>query len=1068
MPPVAGPFAEGHSIGPCRRTRPDPGNGTMTTPPVADSPPPDRPAGLIAVFAGHPVACNLLMAIMILAGAWALTRLNTQFFPTFDIEIIGVTVTWTGASAEDMEAAITEPIERELLGLDSVRRMTSSSNRGSAVVVLEYEEGSDIDIALDQVKERVASIRNLPGAADEPVITRVINYEPVARLLVTGRDGQNLRPIVREIERELIELGIAKVDIFGLPAEEIAIQVPSAALRELDMSLADVARRVAATSVDLPAGSIGRDETTKQLRTLDQQRDEAGFERLALRSGDDGRFLALGDVATVERRARKGEVRTTFEGRPAVSLLLSRAETSDSLESARILHDWLEGRRGGWPPGVEVAPYDESWQQIRERTTLLLVNGAGGLVLVIAVLYLFLNARVAFWVAVGIPVSFMATLGVLHGLGGSINVVSLFALIMAFGIIVDDAIVVGEDALAKRQAGGEPLAAARDGARRMLAPVLASSLTTIAAFMPLMLVGGIIGKILFDIPLVVICVIVASVIESFLVLPGHLHHTFRRSEGARAGALRRGLDDAFGRFRDGAFRRLVTAAVRRPWTTLSGAVAVLLLTVGLVQGGRLAFDFFPTPEGQILIAGASFVAGTPPERAEKFIGHLEHTLKETEAHFGEALVELAVARLGEQGDQFASLRVQLVGPDGRETRNTEFIAAWRERIEPAPGLESLSLTEVRDGPPGRDVEVSLTGNDPGALKAAALELASVLVTVPGVSGIEDDMPFGQEQFIVRLTPQASALGLTASDVGEQLRAAYDGRVAQIFQHQGEEIEVRVVLPDDERNDVASLDNLAVALPGGGVMPLLTAVDIETRRGFDILRHENGRLAVKVSADVDPAVTNANAVIADLTAGPLPAVAGRHGVDWSFKGRQEDQAETLGDMAWGAGLALALIYLVLAFVFASWGWPLVVMSVIPFGLVGAIAGHWLMGINLTILSMIGFFGLSGIVVNDSIILVSFYKEMKARGLPWRDSIVDAACLRLRAVLLTSLTTIGGLTPLMFETSVQAQFLIPMAVSIAFGLAFATFLVLLLVPALLTLHESVATRFERQTPQAAQAG
>ena len=1010
--------------------------------------------GLVAGFAGHPVACNLLMAIMLLAGAWSLTRLNTQFFPTIDVAFITITVGWTGASAEDMEAAITEPIERELLGLDSVREMISNSNRGHARITVKYEEGSDMDVALDEVKERVASIRNLPGEADDPVIKRVINYEPVARLLVTGRDGQNLRPIVREIERELIHLGIAKVDIIGLPAEEIAIQVPSAALRELDMSLADVARRVAATSVDLPAGSIGRDETSKQLRMLEQARDEADFEHLALRSGGDGRYLALGDVATVERRARKGEIRTTFEGRPSVSLLLRRAETSDSLESARILHDWLDGRRGQWPPGVEVAPYDESWEQIRERTMLLLKNGAGGLVLVIAVLYLFLNARVAFWVAVGIPVSFMAALGVLWALGGSINMVSLFALIMAFGIIVDDAIVVGEDALTKRQAGAAPLAAARNGAKRMLAPVLASSLTTIAAFMPLMLVGGTIGKIMFDVPLVVICVIIASVIESFLILPGHLHHTFRRSEGTRVSAFRRWFDDAFERFREGTFRRLVAVAVRRPLTTLSCALTALLLTVGLVRGDRLAFNFFPTPEGQILFAKVSFAAGTPRERVERYIGHLEHTLKETEAHFGEELVELAVARLGQQGDQFASLRVQLVGPDDRETRNTEFITAWHERIEPAPGLESLSLTEARPGPPGGDVEVSLTGSNPDALKAAALEIAAVLAMVPGVSGIEDDMPFGQEQLIVRLTPQARALGLTVSDVGEQLRAAYDGRVAQIFQHEGEEIEVRVVLPDRERDDIASLDNLAVALPGGGVMPLLTAVDIETKRGFDILRHSDGKLAVRVSADVDPTVTSSNAVVADLIAGPLPSLAGRYGFDWSFKGRQEDQAETLADMAWGAGLALALIYLVLAFVFASYGWPLVVMSVIPFGLVGAVFGHWLMGINLTVLSMLGFFGLSGIVVNDSIILVSFYKELKGRGLPWRDSIVDAACLRLRAVLLTSLTTIGGLTPLMFETSVQAQFLIPMAVSIAFGLAFATFLVLLLVPALLALHESVA--------------
>ena len=1044
----------------------------MTTPPAVASSAPGRSTGLVAVFADHPVACNLLMTIMLLAGAWALTRLNTQFFPTVDFDFITVSVKWTGASAEDVEAGITEPIERELIGLDAVGAMTSTSRRGSSRIVLEYEEDTDMSVALEQVKERIASIRNLPEAADDPVITRTLRYEQVARLLVTGREGQDLRPIVRRIERELLERGIARVAIFGLPAEEVAIQVPSVVLRELDMSLADIARQVAASSVDLPAGSIGRDETAKQLRTLDQRRDVAGFEHLVLRSGDDGRFLVLGDVATVELRSREGEIRSRFEGRPAVTLQVSRTEKADSLDSARILHEWLDSRRGQWPPGVEVLPYDESWELIRERTLLLLKNAAGGLALVIAVLYLFLNVRVAFWVTVGIPVSFMAALGVLFGLGGSINMVSLFAFIMAFGIIVDDAIVVGEDALTKRQAGSAPLVAARDGAHRMLTPVLASSLTTMAAFMPLMLLGGIIGNILFDIPLVIICVIIASVIESFLILPGHLHHTFRRSEGAGDGAFRRWFDTGFGRFRDRIFRRVVALAVRQPWTILSCAVAATLLAVGLIRGDRLAFTFFPTPEGQIVFARVSFAAGTPAERLERFMDHLEHTMKETEAHLGEALIELAVVRLGQQegsgqhqegprGDQIGSLRVQLVQPDARRTRNSEFIAAWRERIVPAPGLETLSLTEVRAGPPGRDIEVSLSGNEPGALKAAALELASVLASVPGTSGIEDDMPFGQEQFIVRLTPQASAIGLTASDVGRQLRAAYDGHVAQIFQHEGEEVEVRVMLPDRERNDIASFDNLAVALPGGGVMPLLTAVDIETRRGFDVLHHDDGRLAVIVSADVDPGVTNSNAVVAELSAGFLPALTERHGVAWSFKGRQEDQEETLADMAWGAGLAFALIYLVLAFVFASYGWPLVVMSVIPFGLVGAIFGHWVMGIDLTILSLFGFFGLSGIVVNNSIILVSFYKELKQRGTPWRDAIVDATCFRLRAVLLTSLTTIGGLTPLMFETSVQAQFLIPMAVSIAFGLMFATFLVLLLVPALLTLHEAVATRWERPT-------
>ena len=1027
----------------------------MTTPPPSPAPPAPR-GGLIETFTRHPVACNLLMVIMLLVGAAALTRLNTQTYPNFDVNVITVRIAWTGATAEDVEAAITAPLERELLNLGALKEVTSSSSQGAARISLRYDVGADMVLALEEVKERVASIRNLPATAEEPEISRVINYEPVARLLVTGGDRQSLRPIVRRIERELLDRGIARIGIDGLPPEEIAIQVPSAALRELDTSLAGIARRVAALSLDLPAGNVGRGGVSKQLRALEQRRREIGFEDLPLVADEDGRLVTLGDVATIERRARGSEIRTLHEGRPAVDLLLSRASGTDSLESARILHDWLDEQHGRWPPGVEVFSYDESWEQIRKRTLLLVENGAGGLALVVAVLFLFLNGRVAFWVAVGIPVSFMAALGGLWAMGGSINMVSLMALIITLGIIVDDAIVVGEDAFVQYRRGAGPLASAQAGARRMLTPVLSSSLTTIAAFLPLMLVGGPLGSILFAIPLVVICVILASLVESFLILPGHLYHGFRRLSGKEAGAVRRRLDRGFERFRERVFRPLVTAAVGQPWTVLSCALAALLLSVGLVRGERLAFSLFPSPETAIVNAEAKFISGTSPAQVERFATHLADALGETEAHFGEPLVKVTVARIG---DQSADLIVELVEPDRRETRNPELLAAWRERIEPPPGMESLSLVEQRDGPSGRDIVVNLTGDDAGALKAAALDLAAVLAAAPGVSGVEDDLPFGQEQLVYRLTPQASALGLTVAAVGGQLRAAYDGHLAQIFQHEGEELEVRVVLPDAERHDPASLGNLSVSLPDGGSLPLLSAVEIEPGRGFAVLRHFNGRLAVEVSADVDSLVNNSNAVMADLEAGPLPAIVERHGVEWGLGGGQAQQSRIAGDMALGAVLGLALIYLVLAFVFASYGWPLVVMSVIPFGLIGAIFGHWLLGIDLTILSLFGLFGLAGIVVNDSIILIVSYKALKQSGAPWREAIVDAACLRLRAVLLTSLTTIGGLTPLMFETSLQAQFLIPMAVSIAFGLGVATFLVLLLVPALLCLHEAVATRWER---------
>ena len=1019
---------------------------------------------LLGLFAQHKVACNLLMLIMILAGVWALDRLNTQFLPTFALDLIRVRVEWTGASAEDVESAITGPLEQQLHSLDGLRQMTSTSAEGFTSIILEYEEGTDMGVALDQVKEQVALVRNLPNTAEDAEVSRIVRYELVARLVITGTELGELRSLVQQMERELLDLGIANIELVGLPEQEIAIQVPAAALHELDLSLDEIADRVARLSRDLPAGSIGLNDVSRQLRALDQQRREIGFERLALLSDDSGRLVTLGDIATIERRPRTRETRATLQGRPAIEMRLKRSEKANSLTSARILSDWLENNRGRWPPGVEMYVYDEAWQLIRERIMLLLKNGGGGLVLVVLMLFLFLNSRVAFWVAIGIPVSFMATLGVLYLLGGSINMVSLFALIMALGIIVDDAIVVGEDALTHYQAGEHPLEAAEGGARRMLAPVISSSLTTIAAFLPLMLVSGIIGNVMFDIPLIVICVIIASLVESFLILPGHLRHAFHNLHQRPLSTLRKRLDAGFARFREGAFRTLVGRSVDNPWITLSVVIALLLISVGLPAGGRLAFHFFPSPEGKVLYASVSFVAGTPPGRTEKFLHHVEQALRDTQKDLGESLVDVAISHRGvierpdgfqaQRGDQFGTVIVQLAEPDEREVRNPQFIREWRRRIRLPAGIESFSIAERRPGPPGRDLDIRLTGTDTGQLKAAVLELADTLSTIKGVTGVDDDMPFGQEQLIYRLTPEGRALGLTVDDVGRQLRAAYDGRVAQIFQDGDDEVEVRVVLPDHERHSLASLGDLKIMTPGGASVPLFTVLEVSTRRGFDILIHKNRKLSARVAADVDPALSSSNAVIGDLESGPLQRLASRYGIEYAYEGRQSDQTETLGDMARGGLFALAMIYLVLAWVFASYGWPLVVMAAIPFGIIGALGGHWIMGIDLTVLSLFGLFGLSGIVVNDSIILVIFYKHLKERGMATRDAIVDAACQRLRAVLLTSLTTIAGLTPLMFETSLAAQFLIPMAVSISFGLAFATLLVLLVIPSLLYIHESAA--------------
>jgi len=1029
---------------------------------------------LLGTLARHPVAANLLMAMMIIAGLWGLSRLNTQFFPNFDIDFVSVGVTWVGASAEDIEKLVTEPIEQELKSVDRVKELSSRSFDGFSLVVLEFREDTDMGLALDQVKEQVDLVRNLPASAESPEIKRIINYEPIASVLVVGADdSRGLRSLVRRFERELLDRGVSNIRIFGLPEEEIAIQVPSEILRELGLSLEDIGRRVGAASRDLPVGVIGRGESARQLRFKDQRRGELAFEDLPIIAAEDGRLLTLGDIAEITRRPQSAQTEVSYRGRPAVEMRLSRSRDTDSLKSAQIMREWVDETRPLLPPGLEFHVYDERWEYIEDRINLLLKNGVGGLVLVILILYFFLNAPAARWVAIGIPTSFMAALGVLYVYGGSINMISLFGLIMTLGIIVDDAIVVGEDAVTHFEKGDSPLDSVQQGAQRMLAPVLSSSLTTIAAFMPLLLVGGIIGIILRTLPIVVICVILASLVEAFLVLPGHLRGTFARMGSYRPRRLRKALDDGFLRFRENRFRPVITAGVRHRWLTLSLAVAIFLVSSGWVAGGRIAFNFFPVAEGPILFANVDFVAGTPKKNVDEYLSQVEQALWETNEHFGGALVLTAISRLGlgESGDwerrsseNIGSVLVELVKPDARTVRNREFIDEWLTRIPTTAGLENLSIKEPTAGPPGQDLEIQITGRSLTTVKSAALELKNVLIDIAGVSGVEDDMPYGREQLILRLTPTGEALGLSVENLGRQLRAGYEGYLVQVMADDSDEVEVRVVLPDSERNRLDSLDEFEVLLPRGGTVPFANVVTLQSRRGFDSIRHVEGKLAVTVTGNVDEAVNNDNRIIASLKQNTMPELEQRHGVKFSFEGRQADQRETLGDMQRGAILALVLIYLVLAWVFGSYGWPLLVMVIIPFGLVGAIWGHALMGIDLTILSMFGFFGLAGIVVNNSIILVVFYKQIRAGGLAPEEAVVEAACQRLRAVLLTSLTTIAGLTPLLFETSLQAQFLIPMATSIAFGLAFATVLVLFLVPALLMIYEHSALARQSMDMQA----
>jgi len=604
----------------------------------------------------------------------------------------------------------------------------------------------------------------------------------------------------------------------------------------------------------------------------------------------------------------------------------------------------------------------------------------------------------------------------------------------------------------------------------MVWPVLASSLTTVAAFMPLLVVGGVIGNILGDIPVVMICVLIASLLECFIVLPAHLRHAFvpKKQSAAEQGGqepkkpgaivrFRSGFEKRFDEFREGRFRRFSRYSLEHRGATLAAAVALALVTVGLLAGGRLGFNFFPTPEPSVFYANASFVAGTDQEQVNDFLGRMQTTLNETEQALGGDFILHAVTTRGatqgaegssRSGDELGSMMIELVPSDRRSVRNPQFITEWRSRLATPAGLDNLTITERQAGPPGRDVNVRLTGDNAENLKRAADELTQALATLPGVLDVEDDMPWGREQLIYQVNAYGEAMGLTTTDLGQQLRAAFDGRIAQIYQDGRDEVEVRVQLPQQQREQLSTLARMVVRVPDGRFVPLTQVMNLDHRQGFQALRHAEGRLAVEVTSGLNARVNTTDQIIASLQAEALPGIASRFNVRYSFEGRSADQRETLNDMKTGLAIGLTLMYVVLAWVFASWSLPLIVMAIIPFALVGALLGHWLMGLQLTILSLFGLFGLSGIVVNNAIILVSFYNQQRQKGLGITDALNEAAVQRVRAVMLTSLTTIGGLLPLMFETSLQAQFLIPMATSIAFGLGLSTFLVLLVIPALLS--------------------
>ena len=1021
------------------------------TPPLSRSASPF--AALVRFFALHATAANLLLAVMALAGLLALQRLNTQFFPTIDIPRVSVRVTWAGATPADMEKTVIrnlEPALRFIDGLDETDGFFGVAREGSAYISLRFKDGWDMDKALNDVKKAVDGVTTLPEDADTPVIQQVTRYELVARLLITGPyPEQALRTYARQIRDGLLAAGLERVTYAGARKREIIVSAPQAQLRRLDLDVERLARQVRAETADTPAGDItgGLD---KSVHGAGKARTAQAIGRIIVRAGPGGEHVRLAHITDVRDSFDPDDVRGYSAGRPAIRLDVWRTPAADTLRTSRIFKSYLEKIRPKLPRDLTVLPYDVRANYLKDRIGLLVRNGAQGLALVLVILFIFLSGRIAFWVAAGIPVSMLASLAVMYFTGQSINMVSLFALILTLGIIVDDAIVVGEHTATLRAGGLPPDTAAVEGALRMLGPVSAASLTTMASFLPLFFFQGRVGSIIIALPLVVISVLAASLAECFLILPSHLRHALRG--GGEPGRFRRWFDGAFAAFRDGPFNRAVTLAYDWRYATWALMVAALVLAVSLPVSGRMRFNFFPSPESEHITANIIMAAGTPEAETLKAVEAIERSLRKVEKRLGkgEKLITATFARIGKMGystgDHLAQLDAQLTNSEARSIRTSTLLRAWRKAMPRIPGVERISFGRRHAASAPKDLEIELRGDDPFMLKQAASEVAALLKRIPGVSGVSDDLPYGKRDVRVSITARGKALGFDTATVTRQVRAALRGVVARKFARDLEEVNLRVRRAG-RITGMAALRDVYVRSATGVWLPLADIAHLEEKPGFSVIYRRGGKAVMRVSGDTDPATTSISEAMQAIRAANLDAITGKYGVTVKISGGAEEQRKSMGDLKTGGLVALALIYIILAWVFGGYAKPLVVMTIIPFGVTGAIIGHWIMGFSLTILSLIGMLGLSGIIINDSIILVTRASERQEGGEDTRTAATGAARDRLRAVLLTSLTTIGGLTPLMFEKSLQAQFLLPMAITIVFGLAGSTILVLILAPATL---------------------
>jgi multidrug efflux pump subunit AcrB len=1018
---------------------------------------------MIEFFARHPTAGNLLLVFLCLLGLSALPGLQRETFPDFAAEEVQIQVVYPGASTEDVEEAICQRLEDAIDGINDVEEMRCLAREGVATAVVEMVEGGDLPRFMDDVKSEVEAIDSFPEQIEIPIVKELGRTDNVVAVAITGpMSNRDLRAYAEQIKERMQRLPeVSQVEIEGFSDQQLRIEVSAAALREHGLSLSDVANAVARQGIDLPSGSLEGRERDLLLRFTDLRRSPRELAGLIVVGAESGAEIRLEEIAEISDRFELDEEKILFNGRRAAVLQVIKTKQQDTLVVKDAVSRFLDQLRPRVPQGVEFTLTRDRSSIVRDRLSLLLKNGAQGLLLVFLVMWLFFQGRFAFWVAMGLPVSFLGALFFMNLLGLTINMITMVALLIAIGLLMDDAIVISENIATHLRKGKGPYRAAIDGTRQVAPGVISSFLTTIAVFGPLAFLSGHMGKVLQFIPMVLILVLAVSLIEAFLILPHHLAHSLKHHRD-RPGRLRSRVDRGLSRFRDHVLGRIVDFAIHRRYWFVGGVVALFLLSLGMLVGGKLKFQAFPDIEGDIIEARLLLPQGTPLWRTEAVVERITRGLAQVNAEFsplqtdGRVLVKNVQVRFNvnqdanENGPHVATVTADLLTAEERVGKLDDIINRWRETVGEQPDVLALNFKEPVIGPGGLPLEIRLYGADLKQLKAASLELQGWLARYRGVFDLTDDLRPGKPELRLRLREGALALGVDATLVASQLRAAFYGVTASEIQVDNQAYEIDVRLARADRAGLSDLEAFRILTPAGDQIPLSAVASIQRDRGYSRIQRVDGVRTVTLSGDLDTRLNNAREIVNHTQRDFLPQLFERyHGVSAGVEGQSKDTARTGGSMLRSFAIGLVGIFVLLSFQFRSYAEPVVVMLVIPLALMGVIWGHLLMGLPLSMPSVIGFTSLSGIVVNDSILLVEFLKLRAREGL----AIVEAAKLasreRFRAVLLTSVTTIAGLTPLLLEKSLQAQILVPLATSIIFGLLTTTLLVLLVVPALFSI-------------------